>query len=138
MRHSVAARFRVYPLPDERRYVWVIVFHDEPTMFAFWGRQNAQMQQRRARKDFLAMSTVWLDKGRRNIGQVLLRRGATDVSIVTHEFAHMALFYVRDLLKQRVDRGTADEAIADAVGHMTAQFYRRWWRAAKQETCSIR
>jgi len=130
-------KFRLYPEPDHSRlFVRAYVFERRKDQLKFWRMMGGCI----GREASAAHSEIerYLPNGRKDgvIGCAVFRRKTLGAGLVTHELLHAVAAWARrkkittESLGERGDDGVIpqdapEERMAQAIGQMTAQFWRR-------------
>ena len=133
--------FRVYPDGEQDNYYTAFIFKTKAAMAAFqvkttegvkWGSKYQDMDD----SAYEAITYNWGAFPRGNeAGQVLFYTGSCNSRIVSHEFTHAALYWVKAhgvKATHLYTRPGADERLARTQGDMVGEFWAEYWQKKKR------
>ncbi len=132
--------FRIYPDGEKDNYYTAHVFRTQAAMHSFqlkstagikWGAKYKDMDD----TDCEAMTYSWGNPRGEEAGQVLFYLGSCVPGIVSHEFTHAALYWVKNhgvKAAHLYTRSAADERLARTQGDMVHEFWTLYYRKAKR------
>lgn len=115
--------FRVYPEGRDGYYFTVYVFRSRHRMYRFYTAST-----RRRKRDFLAVVISWASEGP-ELGQILFSPVVT-METVAHEMLHAAMTWAGET-GVVISKPRGEEKLAQVVGRLTAQFWRRFAKTVR-------
>ncbi len=132
--------FRIYPDGEKDNYYTAFIFKTKAAMTAFQCKTTEGVKWGSKYKDMVdseceAITYSWGTPRGQEAGQVLFWTGSCNARIVSHEFTHAALYWIKNhgvKATHLYTRSAADERLAWTQGEMTGEFWVEYWKKKKR------